>query len=514
MTSFGRSLAMNFSGQLFARILSFAINMYLLRVVDNDVLGLVNVRLTLLYNTVLFLTREPMRKANILRSSLQCFVNTIWLSPLICLSLSIFCTFCWSVFSSNHDIPALILISFPLAAVIESLAEPFAVISLRFSLSGHFAVAQGLLVLLQRIFVLILITTTSMYHLEIFAYAQMLSSTAYLLFHYTAFFRYSRKSMAELSSFGSFRSFFPQLSHGFDREALSAVGALFTHSILKQLMTDGSAYIMTFTELLSLKSQAVYDAVEKLGSLVARIVLTPLEEMCFAYFSNAINKNTKVFSKSTESYDSMLENFSITLHVASVIGLVVSVFGIPYSPLAVFIYGGHLLYDNGGAFLLSLYCVYLSVMAVNGITECFAMASMNNAEIFSHGGFLLLSAPFHLLLSFALCSYLNASGFILANTVNMLFRIGYSWRHIGYFLGERIPSISSILPTFSTIVFLLFALMATLFTLLIFGSTPGLTHSVAHVAIGGVLLVLTIAHIISTDHVFQIVAHRLHKFAP
>ncbi|KAL6739824.1 hypothetical protein Aduo_013232 [Ancylostoma duodenale] len=349
MASLGRSLAVNFSGQLVARVFSFAINMYLLRIVNNDVLGLVNVRLTLLYNTVLFLTREPMRKANILRTSLPCFVNIIWLSPLICISLSVFCTAFWSLFSSNHDVPWLILLAFPLSAVIESLAEPFAVISLRFSLTGHFAIAQSLLILLQRVFVLVLITTTPMYHLDIFAYAQVLSSIAYLLFHYIAFLRYSRLSMPELSSFAGFRSFFPQPGHGFDHEALSAIGTLFTHSILKQLMTDGSAYVMTFTELLSLKSQAVYDAVEKVGSLVARIVLTPLEEMCFAYFSNAINKNSKMFMKSTESHDSLVENFSITLHVASVVGIVVSVFGIPYSPLAVFLYGGHLLYDNGGA---------------------------------------------------------------------------------------------------------------------------------------------------------------------
>ncbi|VDL82148.1 unnamed protein product [Nippostrongylus brasiliensis] len=79
MASLGRSLAMNFSGQLVSRVFSFGINMYLLRVVDNDVLGIVNVRLALLYNTVLFLTREPMRKANILRSSVPCFINIIWL---------------------------------------------------------------------------------------------------------------------------------------------------------------------------------------------------------------------------------------------------------------------------------------------------------------------------------------------------------------------------------------------------------------------------------------------------
>ncbi|CAJ0602147.1 unnamed protein product [Cylicocyclus nassatus] len=514
MSSLGRSVAVNFSGQLVARVISFAINMYLLRVVDNDVLGLVNVRLMLLYQTLLFLTREPMRKANILRTSIPCFVNVIWLSPLICVALSVVCTFFWSVFSSGHDLPWFVLISFPISAIIESLAEPFAVISLRFSLSGHFALAQSMLITLQRVFVLLLISATSMHHLYIFAYAQLISSVVYLMFHYIAFFHYSRSSKPELSSFANFGSFFPQPRHGFDPEALSALGTLFTHSILKQLMTDGSAYVMTFTQLLSLKDQAVYDAVEKVGSLVARIVLAPLEEMCFAYFSNTINKNTKTFVKSIDSQESLIDNFSTTLHAASVIGIVVTVFGVPYSPLAVFLYGGHLLYDNGGAVLLSLYCVYLSVMAVNGITECFAMASMNNAQVFSHGGFLFVSAFAHLFLSFILCSYLNASGFIIANAVNMLFRIGYSWRHISSFLGDRTPSFTTIMPTFSTCVFLFFSLMATLITLLVFGSTPGLSHTLAHVGVGGVLLVLVISHIVSTDYVFQMLTHKLQKYAP
>ncbi|KAK6025633.1 Rft protein, partial [Ostertagia ostertagi] len=406
-----------------------------------------------------------MRKANILRSSLPSFINVIWLSPLISFTLSVFCTLFWRTFSSSHDLPYHVLLAFPLSAIIESLAEPFAVISLRFSLSGHFAFAQSLLILLQRVFVLFLVLSTSVSHLDIFAYAQILSSAVYLMFHYVGFLYYSRNSMPELASFAGFRSFFPQPSYGVDRESLSAIGTLFAHSIMKQLMTDGSAYVMTFTELLSLKSQAVYDAVEKVGSLVARIVLAPLEEMCFAYFSNTVNQNSKVFNKSTDTHDNLVQNFAIVLHVACVAGVVVSVFGIPYSPLAVYLYGGHLLYDNGGAVLLSLYCIYLSILAVNGITECFAMATMSNSEVFSHGGFLLLSALAHLVVTFVLCTYMKAAGFIVANAINMLFRIGYSWRHIRNFLGSRTPPISTILPTFSTFVFLFFALAATSFTL-------------------------------------------------
>ncbi|WKY03720.1 hypothetical protein Q1695_005017 [Nippostrongylus brasiliensis] len=514
MASLGRSLAMNFSGQLVSRVFSFGINMYLLRVVDNDVLGIVNVRLALLYNTVLFLTREPMRKANILRSSIPCFINMIWLSSLVALVLSAVCAQFWYLFSSSHNVPFPVLLAFPLSAVVESFAEPFAVISLRFSLTGHFAIAQSLLILLQRVFVLVLLFSTTLSHLYIFAYAQVLSSVAYLVFHYSAFYYYSRRSMPELVQFPGYRSFFPQPVYGLERDSVSAVGTFFAHSILKQLMTDGSAYVMTFTEILSLKSQAVFDAVEKVGSLVARIVLAPVEEMCFAHFSNAINQNSKVFDKSTDQHESLIRNFSIVLHVACVIGIVVSVFGIPYSPLAVYVYGGQLLYNNGGAVLLSLYCIYLSIMAVNGITECFAMATMNNVQIFSHGGFLFVSAVAHLVLTFVLGVYLSAPGFIIANAINMLLRIGYSCSHIKGFLGDRTPPIADVLPTFSTVIFLFFALMATLFTLLVFGSTPGISHTMAHLAIGGVLFLLVVAHIISTDHVFQMLSHRLQKYAP
>ncbi|VDN34909.1 unnamed protein product [Cylicostephanus goldi] len=113
-------------------------------------------------------------------------------------------------------------------------------------------------------------------------------------------------------------------------------------------------------------------------------------------------------------------------------------------------------------------------MAVNGITECFAMASMNNAQLI----------------------------------------ILFSWRHISSFLGDRTPSFTTILPTFSTCVFLFFSLMATLITLLVFGSTPGLSHTLAHVGVGGVLLLLVISHIVSTDYVFQMLTHKLQKYAP
>ena len=45
---------------------------------------------------------------------------------------------------------------------------------------------------------------------------------------------------------------------GIDATSVRAVATLMGHSIFKQLLTDGSSYVMTFTQLLSLKQQGRY----------------------------------------------------------------------------------------------------------------------------------------------------------------------------------------------------------------------------------------------------------------
>ncbi|CAP22928.1 Protein CBG01700 [Caenorhabditis briggsae] len=519
MTSLFSSLAHNLRGQLIARIVSFAINMYLLRRIDNDVLGLVNVRLTLLYSSILFLTREPLRKAEIIRGSLPKFINLLWLSPIISSMLSVICVYLWCTFSStSEDVSWNVLLSFPISAIIESIAEPFSVLSLRLestsgSLGQHFAIGQGMLICVKRIFVLAgLFIFPEMYHLDIFAYSQYFGAIAYLLFNFIAFYFYIRnKSIPELEKFTSFSDFLPKASEGIDRDSMKAVFTMFSHSILKQLLTDGSAYVMTFTELLSLKHQAVYDAVERVGSIIVRTILSPIDENCNAYFSNTIRKESSVFSKNTDNHDDLVENLSTILHVVGVIGFVACVFGVPYSSTAISLYGGKLLSDNGGALLLSLYSGYILVTAINGITEGFAMASMDNYQIYSHGKFLFVTSALHLFINYVLCVYMNSAGFIVANIINMTVRIIYNWKTIRQYLGDRAPSFTTVLPTFSTAMFLGASLFATSFSYLIFATTPGLSHNLSHIAIGAVCLVILAQHTIQHDPVFAAIIDSLAK---
>jgi oligosaccharide translocation protein RFT1 len=60
--------------QAFIRVSSFTLNAFVLRRIQGDVLGVVNIRLTLLYNTLLFVSREALRRACLTRTK----TSVVW----------------------------------------------------------------------------------------------------------------------------------------------------------------------------------------------------------------------------------------------------------------------------------------------------------------------------------------------------------------------------------------------------------------------------------------------------
>jgi oligosaccharide translocation protein RFT1 len=68
------------------------------------------------------------------------------------------------------------------------------------------------------------------------------------------------------------------------------------------------------------------------------------------------------------------------------IGLIGLVWGIPYSNSVLFLYGGSSLANNEGESssatkLLQANCAYISLLAVNGVTEAFSFAAMTKEEM-------------------------------------------------------------------------------------------------------------------------------------
>ncbi|KAG2470416.1 SMBT1 protein, partial [Polypterus senegalus] len=190
--------------------------------------------------------------------------------------------------------------------------------------------------------------------------------------------------------------------------------SFFKQSFLKQVLTEGERYVMTFFNVLNFGDQGVYDIVNNLGSLVARFVFLPIEESFYIFFA-------KVLELAMAS--SVLESL---LKLVLLIGLTIMVFGYAYSHLLLDIYGGSLLSSGSGPGLLRVYCLYVLLLAVNGVTECFTFAAMSKEEVDRYNFVMLALSICFLCFSYFLTWWHGSVGFILANCLNMALRIAHS----------------------------------------------------------------------------------------
>lgn len=67
--------------QVLTRVFTFLLNAFILRYVSHEVLGICNVRLALLYSSVMFLSREPFRRAVLRKNERDSWpetINLVW----------------------------------------------------------------------------------------------------------------------------------------------------------------------------------------------------------------------------------------------------------------------------------------------------------------------------------------------------------------------------------------------------------------------------------------------------
>jgi hypothetical protein len=100
-------------------------------------------------------------------------------------------------------------------------------------------------------------------------------------------------------------------------------------------------------------------------------------------------------------------------------------------------------------------------MAINGIVECFAFASMNASSIFSHGKFLLVTSIAHLFTNVVLMKLIGAPGFIVANIFNMILRIYYNWSYIKRIAKSDRLNFFDMIPDSTLFILLLVSLVIT-----------------------------------------------------
>ncbi|KAG0338788.1 Oligosaccharide translocation protein rft1 [Podila humilis] len=270
----------------------------------------------------------------------------------------------------------------------------------------------------------------------------------------------------------------------FDNELLKLSRTLTAQSLLKHILTEGDKMMMAgFT---SEADQGVYAFVVNYGSLIARILFQPMEEISRTLFSKLLsdigppisNSTSSSLSSSTSTLSTtpstvtstralsptqlsnlvMSQNLLLTImkfHV--LLGAVFIAFGTHYTATLIdLIVGRYWSRATIAPAVLSLYCYYVPIMGLNGITEAVvqAVASERELAVLSYWmvGFSAVFCTTAAVLMGAIG--LGAQGIVLANCVNLSMRILWStWflsKYYGRYLNRDCSGIVTTDPASST----------------------------------------------------------------
>lgn len=444
-----RAASYNMMLQLTTRVLTFVLNAFILRYISYELLGVVNVRLTLLYSTSIFITREAFNRAclsHVGKASWTQIINLLWLtvpfSVVVCCILS----FVWISLLQRPD-PSIIpyydfgATCFALSTVIEVLAQPLWVIGQAFMFVKLRVLMDSFLLAMKSVITVFLILYKPQLGLVIFSLAQVISMCGYVTAYYVYFTFYMKSARKKNDDFPlkSIRDFFPKFIKNksfinFDLALLT--WTFMKQSLLKQFLTEGEKYVMTLFKVLSFADQGIYDIVHNLGSLAARFIFCPLEESGYLFFSQLLERGQPLKKQRKESSILAHKILSALLKTVTLIGLTILVYGYSYSFLALDIYGGSALSASSGPTLLRWYSLYVLVIAMNGVTECFVFATMSHKELDRCNVKMLLFSVIFLAASWILIQMFGSVGFILANCLNMLLRIANSVSFLWFYFSE------------------------------------------------------------------------------
>lgn len=445
--------------QILFRCITFILNAFIIRTVGQDVLGIMNVRLLLLESTILFLSKEPLLKAcltNAKQHNWAQVINLIWLSVPISGALGLVLVYIWINILSPTDEAYLSqyklgCYAIALSCIVEQATQSVVLVSQSFCFVRLKIVFETVYILSRTFIFVYLVVNYPEGPINAFSLAQILSSVILCSLYYGFFTWYiprlntikeenndekSKKHsimFADMNDF-PFRSvlnFFPGFMFNEDerinKQLLVLTISFVKQSIIKQVLTEGERYVMTISPVLTFTQQSIYDIVNNLGSLAARFIFRPIEESAYFYFTQMIHRDEPLKKQKESNVVEAANVLNQLCKVVTSIGLVVVTFGQSYSYTLLYLYGGSRLTESTlPTTLLQFHCFAIVLLAINGVTEAYVFATMNNKQLDGYNYLMVIFSVTFLVISFVLTNIFGPVGFILANCVNMTARIIHS----------------------------------------------------------------------------------------
>ncbi|CAF1521779.1 unnamed protein product, partial [Rotaria sordida] len=423
LSAIGTRTILNLFCKIVFRFLHFILNGLILREIDINVIGIANVRLQLLYTTILFLSREAFRrtvpKLNDLHS-IHHYINLIWFiipAGLFIISLTLPITlFIQTDNAEKYPFYYHACLFYALAAFIELLSEPFyllATVTLNYHINIYIEMfASTLGFTIQAI----LIYNNGESALYYYGFGYIIYSSLIILSYYIYFLSRKKEERIRLFLISSLKDLIIKPTHPYTDPKLSnETATFFWQGILMKFLTEGERYIMSLFNLISYKEQAIFDIINNLGSLLPRLIFSTLEESAYAYFQQTLSRPK--ITKDQHMQDDQFQQKQLSSSPS------VITFGFPYSRTLLNIYGGTNLIEGSGPGLLRLYCIYILFLAINGITEAFSQATMSIKQLKNYKNLISIFAIIYLGIFYILIKQIGIYGIIIANCLNMSLRI-------------------------------------------------------------------------------------------
>lgn len=483
----GYSIASKIVVQILTRALTFILGAITLKYLQSSaLLGIINVRLALLYTTLQFLSREPFRRACLGQAAKSKsktwnkIVNTIWLGFLLSLLLATSLAYIWKLNTpSTEDLAgtntkdyqnAVIIVC--IAVIVEMLAEPCYIYAQAKAISDHGPWVEGVCVTSKCVMVTVVTVLESTKYtsgqsshiLTKISICQLLASTISVIYSFKTLCGRQKLSPREflpgpLKTKDASEENDRLIYNYLDRPSLKLSFGFLLQTFLKQLLTEGERYVMTFFNVITLSEQGVYDVVNNLGSLTARLIFQPIEDSGFTLFSQTVSR-TEILD--IRKFYRVQENLMLLVKSVLLIGISVLTLAYNFVPLIV-LYGGEKLNNPIAFTLMRWQLFYTPLLAVNGVTECFTFAIMTTSEISQYNTCMVLFSMIYLVSLYLTQPYLGSASFILANCIIMISRIIFSIRIIRtYFkkhgyelkLQNSLPSLVTLISLGGVFVFL------------------------------------------------------------
>lgn len=233
----------------------------------------------------------------------------------------------------------------------------------------------------------------------------------------------------------------------FYKPTLQLASGLTTQSFVKHILTQGDTFLVSV--LSNTQSQGVYALANNYGSLLARLLFQPVEESSRNYFSKLLSTP----ANSTDDHQRKSRNENVTkagtdlqslFKSYMLLNILVVTLGPFGAPLLVQIIAGKAWSATGAGGVLAQYCLYIPLLALNGISEAFVSSVATKSQV--HGQSLWMGA-FSLMFGVAGFVFLRtldlgAAGLVYANGINMMCRILWSSRFISEYFAENNVSFS------------------------------------------------------------------------